>query len=107
MISEKRKSWCYIEDLHKLVWKDEILRLDHGSAEEDAESKVASTMAVSQKRTEDAIDSDADLVYRLLDSLRALDRLLKDGSPKGTVSLSIGLTSLSDDLYYRNTTSET
>lgn len=45
MISEKWTDWYYIKDLHKLVWKDEILQLDNNSTEADIGSKVASTVA--------------------------------------------------------------
>ena len=77
MISEKRKDWYYIKELHKLVWKNEILQLDEGSAEGDTGAKLASAIAVLQKEPVDQIESDKDLVDRFLESLEALDRQLK------------------------------
>jgi len=77
MIAEKRKDWHYIKELHKIVWKDEILQLDNNSTEADTGSKVASAMAVLQEQAGDEAESDKDLVERLLESLEALDRQLK------------------------------
>lgn len=45
MISEKRKDWYYVKDLHRLVWKDEILQLDKESAETNIGSKLAKAFA--------------------------------------------------------------
>lgn len=74
MISEKRKDWYYVKDLHKSVWKDEILQLDDEAAETDTGSKLARALAAVQKQIEDGIEGDKDLlVDKLLDSLEALD----------------------------------
>jgi hypothetical protein len=73
MVSAKQKDWYYIKDLHKLVWKNEILQLDQNSTEADVGSKVASAMATLQKQTCNVVESDKDLVDRLLESLQALD----------------------------------
>lgn len=77
MISEKRQDWHCIKDLHKLVWKDEILQLGKDSTEGDIGSKVASAMAALQKEPGDEVESDKDLVERVLKSLEALDRQLE------------------------------
>lgn len=73
MVVAKQKEWCYIQDLHKLVWKEELLQLDSGSTEGDTGSRIASAMAMLQKQTADESGSDEDLVARLLESLQALD----------------------------------
>jgi hypothetical protein len=73
MVSAKQKDWYYIKDLHKLAWKDEILQLDKSSAETDVESKVANAMATLQKQSGSVVESDRDLVERLLESLQAMD----------------------------------
>jgi hypothetical protein len=73
MVSAKQKDWHHIKDLHKFVWKDEILQLDVSSNEVDFGSKIASAMAVLQKQTADETGSDEDLVTKFLKSLQALD----------------------------------
>jgi hypothetical protein len=73
MVSAKQKDWYYIKDLHKLVWKDEILKLNKDSTETDVGSNVASAMATLQKQTGNVLESDKDLENRLLESLQALD----------------------------------
>lgn len=73
MISEKRKDWYYVKDLHKLVWKNEVLQLDEESTWADTGSKLARALAALQKQTEDDSGGDRELMDKLLDSLEALD----------------------------------
>lgn len=69
MVSAKQKDRYYIQDLYRVVWKDEILKLDSNSTEADSGSTIASATAVLQKQTADESGSDVDLVARLLESL--------------------------------------
>ncbi|KAM0710780.1 hypothetical protein Q7P35_001518 [Cladosporium inversicolor] len=73
IVSEKRKDWYYMKDLHKLVWKYEILQLDQEVAETDTGAKLARALVALEKQIGDGIEGDEGLVDRLLEALEALD----------------------------------
>lgn len=73
IVSEKRKDWYYLKDLHKVVWKDEILQLDQEVAETDTGAKLARALVALEKQIGDGIEGDEGLVDRLLEALEALD----------------------------------